>query len=204
MSPPPPPPPPEPSTVRATSPPVATPLPSASPAPSVAMSNDSRVWLLVVRRLPPTRRRRYRLLRPWPPLSGLNADLGRLLVTKEGADVEFEVLGRVFAAHKCVLAARSPVFKDKFFGLAKEEETIFVLIPDMRPEAFEALLQYVYTDMLPSEMSMNSSEAGAVLAEDLLAAADRYELKHLKLLTEKKMCMQSCRREHSLADVGAS
>ena len=102
--------------------------------------------------------------------------------------MEFEVLDKVFAAHKCVLAARSPVFKDKFFGLAKEEETIFVRIPDMRPEAFEALLQYVYTDMLPSEMSMNSSEAGAVLAEDLLAAADRYELKHLKLLTEKKMC----------------
>jgi speckle-type POZ protein len=125
-----------------------------------------------------------------PPLSGLNADLGRLLATKDGADVEFEVLGKVFAAHKCVLAARSLVFKEEFFGPAKEEDTSYVrVIPDMRPEAFEALMHYVYTDTLPPEMAMNSPEQGtAMLAEDLLAAADRYELKHLKLLTEKKMC----------------
>ncbi|OQU88409.1 hypothetical protein SORBI_3002G028201 [Sorghum bicolor] len=126
-----------------------------------------------------------------PPLSGLPADLGRLLATKEGADVELEVQGKVFAAHKSVLAARSPVFMEELFGPAKEEDTSYVrIMPDMSPEAFEALLHYVYTDTLPPEMAMAmaSLEEGVVLAEGLLAAADRYELKDLKLLTEQKMC----------------
>jgi speckle-type POZ protein len=124
-----------------------------------------------------------------PPLSGLPADLGRLLATKEGADVDLEMRGKVFAAHKSVLTARSPVFMQELFGTAKEEDTSYVrIIPDMRPEAFEVLLHYLYTDTLPPEMAMNSLEEGVVLTEDLLAAADRYDLKDLKLLTEKKMC----------------
>jgi hypothetical protein len=36
-------------------------------------------------------------------------------------------------------------------------------------------------------MAMNSLEEGVVLPEDLLAAADRYKLKDLKLLIENKM-----------------
>ncbi|XP_066395739.1 BTB/POZ and MATH domain-containing protein 1-like [Miscanthus floridulus] len=37
-------------------------------------------------------------------------------------------------------------------------------------------------------MAINSLEEGVVLAEDLLAAADRYDLKDLKLLTENRLC----------------
>ena len=70
-----------------------------------------------------------------PPLSRLHADLGRLLATKEGADVEFEVGGKIFAAHKSVLAARSAVFKEEFFGPTKEKDTSYVRISDMHPES---------------------------------------------------------------------
>ncbi|XP_039793106.1 BTB/POZ and MATH domain-containing protein 1-like [Panicum virgatum] len=42
-------------------------------------------------------------------------------------------------------------------------------------------------DSLP-EMTMNSLKEGAVLAEDLLIAAGRYNLKDLKSLTENKLC----------------
>ncbi|XP_039793124.1 BTB/POZ and MATH domain-containing protein 2-like [Panicum virgatum] len=124
-----------------------------------------------------------------PPLSGLHAriDLGRLLATKEGADVEFEVGGKIFAAHKSVLAARSAVFKEEFFGPTKEKDTSYVRISDMHPESFEALLNFMYTDSLP-EMTMNSLKDGAVLAEDLLIAAGQYNLKDLKSLTENKLC----------------
>ncbi|GJN24462.1 hypothetical protein PR202_gb12202 [Eleusine coracana subsp. coracana] len=55
-------------------------------------------------------------------LSGLHADLGSLLETMEGADVKFEVCGRLFAAHKVVLAARSSVFKGGFLRPEEGEE----------------------------------------------------------------------------------
>lgn len=42
--------------------------------------------------------------------SDLHRHLGDLLKTEKGADVVFEVGGHTFAAHRCVLAARSPVF----------------------------------------------------------------------------------------------
>jgi speckle-type POZ protein len=45
------------------------------------------------------------------PPSNLSENLGKLLDTKEGADVTFKVKGVVFHAHKAVLTARSPVFK---------------------------------------------------------------------------------------------
>ncbi|XP_039793776.1 BTB/POZ domain-containing protein 2-like [Panicum virgatum] len=192
------PPPPPPAPLN---PSVGTPAPpppsSASPAPSVGRAAPPP---------PPVRPAGTTTTRRWAeetaaavgtgtarpggraPLSGLPADLGRLLATKEGADVEFEVIGgKIFAAHKAVLAARSSVFKDEFFGQAKEKGTSFVRISDMHPESFEALLHFMYTDSLP-EMTMNSLKEGAVLAEDLLVAAGRYNLKDLKSLTEDKLC----------------
>ncbi|CAN6209270.1 unnamed protein product [Urochloa humidicola] len=129
-------------------------------------------------------------------MSGLPADLGRLLETKAGSDVSFEVGGRVFAAHKLVLAARSPVFMADFFGTAKEKSTGYIRICDMHPDAFHALLHYIYTDTLPASSPATAanareeeaSAAAAVLAQDLLVAADKYNLKDLKSLTENKLC----------------
>ncbi|TVU02802.1 hypothetical protein EJB05_51685, partial [Eragrostis curvula] len=108
-----------------------------------------------------------------PSSTGLHADLGSLLETKEGADMDFEVCGERFAAHKLVLAARSPVFKADFFGRAKEESTSYIRICDMNPEAFKALLHYMYTDTLPETMPFNSREEGAMLAEAGLALGRR-------------------------------
>ncbi|KAK3126327.1 hypothetical protein QOZ80_7AG0554940 [Eleusine coracana subsp. coracana] len=124
---------------------------------------------------------------PDPNLSGLPADLGRLLETKKGADVEFEVRGQLFAAHKLVLAARSSVLNEEFFGSMMEKDTSYISISDMDPKAFKALLRYIYTDTLP-EIPLNSREEGVVVAEGLLLATDRYNLKDLKALIEKMMC----------------
>ncbi|KAK1626176.1 hypothetical protein QYE76_000491 [Lolium multiflorum] len=46
-----------------------------------------------------------------------------LLETKEHADVTFEVGGEEFAAHRLVLAMRSPVFKAELYGLTMEKDT---------------------------------------------------------------------------------
>jgi speckle-type POZ protein len=117
--------------------------------------------------------------------SPLHADLGRILKTKEGADVLFEVHGKVFTAHKLVLAARSPVFRAQFYGPTKEDTTTSsnhtLRIKDMDPETFEALLHYIYTDSLPPAID-------AVMALDLLVAAARYSLQNLKSTAEGELC----------------
>ncbi|KAF8714037.1 hypothetical protein HU200_028030 [Digitaria exilis] len=143
---------------------------------------------------PPT----VRSPRPSMSSSGLAADLGRLLETKQGSDVDFEVCGKVFPAHKLVLAARSPVLMADFFGPAKEKDTSYVRIHDMHPDAFEALLHYAYTDTLPPatvttttsspEGSPSPAAAAVVLTQDLLVAADKYKLKDLKSVTENELC----------------
>ncbi|KAL6901800.1 hypothetical protein ACP4OV_004676 [Aristida adscensionis] len=52
------------------------------------------------------------------PRSDMHEHFGDLLRSKDGADVVFEIGGETFAAHRCVLAARSAVFRTQFFGAA--------------------------------------------------------------------------------------
>lgn len=123
--------------------------------------------------------------------SDLHQHLGSLLLTQKGADVVFDVAGETFAAHRCVLAARSPVFTAELFGAMKEGHTGGVVrIEDMEPLVFKALLYFLYTDLLETE-TMKQGEDGDdedVLCQHLLVAADKYNLERLKLLCEKKLC----------------
>jgi len=50
------------------------------------------------------------------PASDMHKNLCKLLRSRAGADVTFTVSGESFAAHKSILAARSPVFRAEFFG----------------------------------------------------------------------------------------
>lgn len=129
---------------------------------------------------------------PRPP-PGLHRDLGGLLASGEAADVAFEVDGKAFLAHRCVLMARSPVFRAELSGPQAATSgggggagsVISVRVEDMEAQDFEALLRYVYTDSLPEEMEEHG-EAAAMLP-DLVAAANRYEMGRLKLLCEDKL-----------------
>ena len=62
-------------------------------------------------------------------------------------DVSIRVIGdeeeRIFKAHKTLLAGVSPVFRKQFFGPMKDtmEE---VKVKETTPEAFEAMLGYIY------------------------------------------------------------
>ncbi|OEL17718.1 BTB/POZ and MATH domain-containing protein 1 [Dichanthelium oligosanthes] len=126
---------------------------------------------------------------PVPP-SDLHRHLGGLLATGEAADVAFEVDGKTFMAHRCVLMARSPVFRAELSGLQAAKESaaaaggsIAVPIKDMEAQDFEALLHYVYTDSLPE---VEEGQAAAMLP-DLIAAANRYKMERLRLLCEDKL-----------------
>ncbi|XBI20530.1 BTB/POZ and MATH domain-containing protein 1-like [Aegilops tauschii subsp. strangulata] len=127
------------------------------------------------------------------PASSIKQHISGLLLSKEGTDVTFVVSGEKFAAHRCVLAARSAVLKAELFGSMKESTIASVIdVEDVEPRVFSALLNFIYTDSLPKmEIGMLEDEGEAQEAlwlQHLLAAADRYALQRLKALCEEKLC----------------
>ncbi|XP_039136136.1 BTB/POZ and MATH domain-containing protein 1-like [Dioscorea cayenensis subsp. rotundata] len=125
------------------------------------------------------------------PLSNIAEHFGKLLETGDGADVSFEVDGETFHAHKLVLAARSPVFRAQLFGPMKDRNMQCIKVEDMEAPVFKALLHFIYWDHLPDmeELTgLNAKWASTLMAQHLLAAADRYALERLRLLCEVKLC----------------
>ncbi|EEC67016.1 hypothetical protein OsI_33736 [Oryza sativa Indica Group] len=115
------------------------------------------------------------------PPSDMHLYYGDLLSSEEryATDVEFLVGGETFAAHRLVLAARSPVFMVELFGPMKESTTVNkIQIFDMEAQVFRVLLKFIYIDMLP-EMDQ---EDEAAMAQHLLVAADKYGLHRLKMI----------------------
>ncbi|KAH8273771.1 hypothetical protein KR026_009708, partial [Drosophila bipectinata] len=74
-----------------------------------------------------------------------------LLRSEKWADCRFLVGNppnqQLVAAHKLLLAMASPVFETMFFGNLPDK-TDPIVISDVQPEAFEALLEYIYTDRI--------------------------------------------------------
>ncbi|OEL12758.1 BTB/POZ and MATH domain-containing protein 1 [Dichanthelium oligosanthes] len=102
-------------------------------------------------------------------------------------DVVFQVGGEMFSAHRRVLAERSPALEAELFRATREGAAAgdCIRIDDMLPEVFESLLQFVYTDSLPE---MDDEQEESMMAEDLLLAADRFDMPGLKLICEEKLC----------------
>ena len=97
-----------------------------------------------------------------------------LLDTGVWSDCEF-IVGiapnmKIFHCHKLLLAMASPVFEAMFYGgLAETRREI--KIPDVQPEAFSALLSYIYTD----KVNLSNFE----LVCDICYAANKYMLPDL-------------------------
>uniref|UniRef100_A0A2P2L2I3 Uncharacterized protein MANES_05G073000 n=3 Tax=Rhizophora mucronata TaxID=61149 RepID=A0A2P2L2I3_RHIMU len=125
------------------------------------------------------------------PPSKIGQNFGQLLESGKGTDVNFEVDDEVFAAHKLILAARSPVFRAQLLGPMKDHNTDLIKVEDMKAPAFKALLHFIYWDSLPDleELTgLNSKWACTLMSQHLLAAADRYGLDRLRLLCEANLC----------------
>ncbi|KAK9289157.1 hypothetical protein L1049_017630 [Liquidambar formosana] len=125
------------------------------------------------------------------PYSNIGQHFGQLLETGKGTDINFEVDGEIFAAHKLVLAARSPVFRAQLFGPMKDQNTECIKVEDMEAPVFKVLLHFIYWDALPDMQELaglNSKWASTLMAQHLLAAADRYGLERLQLVCEAKLC----------------
>jgi hypothetical protein len=78
----------------------------------------------------------------------------------ELCDVELVAGGRVFHAHRCVLAAVSSYFHGMFCGHLREAREPRVVLHQMDGDAIEALLHFIYTGVL----ALTDETAGATLA----------------------------------------
>lgn len=69
--------------------------------------------------------------------SNIGLHFGQLLESGKGSDVNFEVDGESFSAHKLVLAARSPVFRAQLYGPMKDRNTERITIEDVEAPVFK-------------------------------------------------------------------
>ncbi|KAI3869624.1 hypothetical protein MKX03_011821 [Papaver bracteatum] len=127
------------------------------------------------------------------PESDIGTHFGMLLDNKDGSDIVFDVLGEKFHAHKLVLAARSPALRAEFFD-DLEENKQEIVVTELEPKVFKAMLHFIYRDtlvedeeLLASSSSCEFSVSDALIAK-ILAAADKYGLTRLRLMCESYLC----------------
>ncbi|CAM0948191.1 unnamed protein product [Alopecurus aequalis] len=119
-----------------------------------------------------------------PPPPSIARDFHKLLRGRSMPDVTFVVEDTEIPAHKMVRAMRSSVFRARFFfgGHMKERSTSRLEITDMSASTVRAMLYFIYTDEQPKP---KRGACPVAMAQDLLVAADLYDLERLRLMCEK-------------------
>ncbi|XP_065205291.1 speckle-type POZ protein B-like isoform X3 [Planococcus citri] len=101
-----------------------------------------------------------------------------LFENQELTDVIISTKGKDYPAHKTVLAARSPVFRAMFKHNTIESQLNRIDIEDINEAVVGEMLKYIYT---------GKSSNLKMLAGELLAAADKYDLYQLKMMSAKTL-----------------
>ncbi|XP_044579481.1 speckle-type POZ protein-like [Cotesia glomerata] len=105
-------------------------------------------------------------------------DYKEFYLAKIETDVTINVGDEKFRAHKSILMARSCVLAAMFNNEMIEKKENTVTIPDIDPQIFEKILEFIYTDQV-SDLDEN--------AELLLEGADKYQLQSLKEMCEESL-----------------
>ncbi|KAL1785211.1 speckle-type POZ protein isoform X2 [Sigmodon hispidus] len=113
------------------------------------------------------------------PRCTLADDFGELWENSSFTDCCLVVAGQEFQAHKVILAARSPVFKAMFEHDMEESRKNRVVIYDLEPQVFRAMMNFIYPGKVPNLHSMTDA---------VLYAADKYCLEVLKVMCEDALC----------------
>ncbi|XP_055329549.1 speckle-type POZ protein-like isoform X2 [Paramacrobiotus metropolitanus] len=108
----------------------------------------------------------------------LSEDFSSALDNNLFTDVVLVTPNREFKAHKSILSCRSQVFGAMFGHELEESKTNRVRIDDVHDDVLEEILRFIYTGKTPNLEKM---------ADDLLAAADKYQLDRLKVQCEEAL-----------------
>ena len=110
------------------------------------------------------------------PNSNIGNDYLRLWESGENADVTFIVQDVEIKAHKTVLIARSSYFRTMFSTNMNESSSGKINVPDADPSAFRSMLEFLYGGSSPKDLG--------IVAMDLFAIADKYDMRELAELCE--------------------
>ena len=124
------------------------------------------------------------------PDCSLNADVQSTIANEEEFQDVTLIVGtedsrQEIKANKFMLVARSPVFACMFNTEMKEKGNGTVEIPDIHPVVCKEMLSFMYTGRLAELKSVQ-------MAEDLLVAAEKYELLRLKAMCENRIAPYLC------------
>ena len=144
------------------------------------------------------------------PLKSLDSDLApfcyKLFISKEGADMEFEIHDdteetvETIRAHRVLVSARCGWFRRALTSGMKESIERRIALHDCSLQVFTYFLQFLYSGLYKIDLSMESPQFLA----DLFLMADRYEVDDLKNCCEEsltgKVDSNSCFALLALAD----
>jgi len=94
--------------------------------------------------------------------------------SKTGCDITFKVQDQIFLAHRCIVFTRCDVLETLFSSeLSLDSNEQIHEIPNVDCKIFELLLDFIYTDQVPKDMSTQQSDS-------LWQLADKFTLENLK------------------------
>lgn len=111
--------------------------------------------------------------------TNVGEDFLKLLEAGNNSDVTFFVDGEKIKAHKTVLLARSAYFTTMFNSDMRETASGEIEVPDVDPDAFRGLLEYLYGGVRPKSMDK--------IAMNLFVIADKYGLMNLRDICESSI-----------------
>lgn len=112
--------------------------------------------------------------------------LERLYELAAYSDFYFDIKGRVFKAHKIILATRSNYFKNKFETKWKCKDSVIGTHELLEPEAFGSVLKYLYTGRFSTHRMHLIACLNVIKSFKLKDLKHRLETKYDYLLNELK------------------
>ena len=108
------------------------------------------------------------------PESILSEKMMKLLESGDRADASFKVGERIFPVHLNILHNNAPILANHL----NQDQTSNVSIEGMSACVFGWVLAYVYAEQYPSDKTVLK------FGKELIDAANKYELSHLKIIVE--------------------
>jgi len=106
----------------------------------------------------------------------IHHDYLKLLDASGNADITFIVKDTPIKAHKLILSTRSKYFERMFDTPLRENESNEIVVPDIEPNVFKAMLEFLYSGLPPRNLADVSLE--------LLTVADKYGMEQLATMSE--------------------